>query len=214
MRTLILATASVIALGLAGAGPLYAADTSVGAAAPTATPSAPATTQTPATGSMQQPAMPQSGAENTQAAPSMSGSNQYGGSDAATASQSGANWPSVSQADVRQIQQKLQEDGLYHGKIDGLVGHETQQALRSYQEKNGLPATGSPDQQTTASLLGAGVGVGSSMPPASPGAATMTPPSSAGTNDTGAGGSGLNGAGTSGAGTSGTGSPTMPSTPK
>jgi peptidoglycan hydrolase-like protein with peptidoglycan-binding domain len=171
------------------------------------------------------PAMPQSGAENPQAAPSMSGANQYGSPGAAAEPQSGANLPSVSQADVRQIQQKLQEDGLYHGKIDGLVGHETQQALRSYQEKNGLPVTGSPDQQTTASLLGTGIGVGSSMPPASPGGATMTPPSGAGASSAGASGSSVSGStgmgstGTSGIGTSGTGlgsagSPASPSTHK
>lgn len=173
--------------------------------------------------------MPKSGAENPQAAPSMSGSNQYGNPDAATASQSGANqsganWPSVSQADVRQIQQKLHEDGLYHGKIDGLVGRETHQALRSYQEKNGLPVTGSPDQQTMASLLGSNVGVGSSMPPASSGGATMTPPSSAGTSGSGANGStGMGSTGTSGIGTGstgtgstgmGAGNPATPSTQK
>ncbi|HEY2540872.1 MAG TPA: peptidoglycan-binding domain-containing protein, partial [Stellaceae bacterium] len=41
----------------------------------------------------------------------------------------------------------------------------TQQALRSYQQQNGLPVTGSPDQQTVSSLSGTGAGVGSSTMP-------------------------------------------------
>jgi hypothetical protein len=45
---------------------------------------------------------------------------------------------------------------------------QTKQALQQFQQKNGLPVTATLDQQTMDKLLGnAGVGQGSSMPPAS-----------------------------------------------
>lgn len=177
MRTLILATASAIALGIAGASPLYAADNTAGTPAS----AAPSAAQTPTSGTMQ-PATPQAGA--MQQTPSMSGTNQNTSPDMASASQSSIDWPRVTSADVQQVQQKLQQDGLYRGKIDGLVGPGTQQALRTYQHKNGLPVTATLDPQTMNSLLsaGAGAGVGSSTPPNSSNDMNMTPPSNAGAN--------------------------------
>jgi peptidoglycan hydrolase-like protein with peptidoglycan-binding domain len=173
MRTLILATASAIALGIAAASPLYAADNTAGSPA----------AQTPAGGTMQ-PAAPQAGA--MQQTPSMSGNSQNNSPDMASASQSSMDWPRVTSADVQQVQQKLQQDGLYRGKIDGLVGPGTQQALRTYQHKNGLPVTATLDPQTMNSLLGAsagaGAGVGSSTPPNSSNDTNITPPSNAGAN--------------------------------
>ena len=124
MRKLILATASAIALGIAGAAPLYAADNDATA---NPAPAAPAATQTPATGTMQ-PATPQAGATMQQNSPSMNGNDQMSGNnqpnnaDQANASQSNVDWPRVSRSDVQQVQQKLQQDGLYRGKIDGLSG--------------------------------------------------------------------------------------------
>jgi peptidoglycan hydrolase-like protein with peptidoglycan-binding domain len=175
MRTLILATASAIALGIAS--PIYAADNTAGNPAP----AAPAATQTPATGPMQT-AAPQAGPQMQQTAPSMSGNNQPNNGDTASTSQSSLDWPRVTSSDVQQIQQKLQHDGLYHGKIDGLVGPGTQQALRVYQRNNALPVTATLDPQTMNSLLAAGVGVGSSTPPNSSNNTNMAPPSNAGTN--------------------------------
>jgi peptidoglycan hydrolase-like protein with peptidoglycan-binding domain len=180
MRKLTLATVSAIALGIAGAGPLYAADNGAANPAPT--------TQTPASGAMQpatpqagdtmQQASPQAGASSQQT-PSMSGNNQYNNPDQASASQSSPPWGRMSQADVRQMQQKLQQDGLYRGKIDGLVGPGTQQALRTYQGRNSLPVTGTPDPQTMASLNAGATGIGSSTPPAN--GTNMNPSSNAGT---------------------------------
>ena len=64
MRTLILATVSAIALGIAGAGPLYAQNMNN---APSTNP-APAAEQTPSPGTMQ-PATPQAGNAMQQTSP-------------------------------------------------------------------------------------------------------------------------------------------------
>jgi hypothetical protein len=67
---------------------------------------------------------------------------------------------------VMEVQQKLQAANLYSGKIDGIMGPETRQALRSYQQQNGLHVTARLDRQTLDSILGNGAtGQGSSMPP-------------------------------------------------
>lgn len=68
--------------------------------------------------------------------------------------------------EVRQIQQRLRDDGLYHGQIDGNLGPETKQALAKFQKKNGLNQTATLDQPTMDKLLGnMGGGQGSSTPP-------------------------------------------------
>jgi peptidoglycan hydrolase-like protein with peptidoglycan-binding domain len=41
-------------------------------------------------------------------------------------------------SEVSEVQQKLQQQGLYHGNIDGILGRQTHQALRQYQRQNGL----------------------------------------------------------------------------
>jgi peptidoglycan hydrolase-like protein with peptidoglycan-binding domain len=181
MRKLILATVSAVALGIAGAGPLYAADNN---AAANPAPADTTATPTPSTGTMQpatpqasdtmQQTSPQAGA-SAQQTPSMSGNTQSNSPDLTSTSPSSGDMGRMSQADVRQMQQKLQQEGLYHGKIDGMVGPATQQALRTYQRKNALPVTGTPDQPTLSSLNGSGAGLGSSTPPATGG---NIPPSS------------------------------------
>lgn len=186
MRTLILATVSAIALGIAGAGPLYAQNTNnspappsvnnnpVGAPPPSAAPSAAAA---PA-----QPTMPEANANtNTNAntgqmPPAMGGNGS-----------SGAGWHGrLSRDEVKQIQGNLQQGGLYRGNIDGIDGPETHAALRAYQQQNGLSVTGRLDQQTVASLLAAGNASGSSTPPNNANSMSngmnMPPSSNAGSN--------------------------------
>jgi peptidoglycan hydrolase-like protein with peptidoglycan-binding domain len=119
--------------------------------------------------------MPQAGDQMQQAPPATGANNTN--PDPASTSQSGADVSRLSRADIRNIQQKLRQGGLYHGRIDGIEGPGTQQALRSYQQQNGLPVTGSPDQQTVSSLSGTGAGVGSSTMPNS-GTDMNAPPSS------------------------------------
>ncbi len=53
---------------------------------------------------------------------------------------------------VADVQTVLQEQGLYKGEVDGLVGPLTQEALAAYQKANGLPATAALDQPTLESL--------------------------------------------------------------
>jgi peptidoglycan hydrolase-like protein with peptidoglycan-binding domain len=171
MRKLILATASALALGIAGAAPLYAQNANTG---PAATPAP--QDQGTAAGTVQ-PGAPQAGTNMQQTPPAAGLDNP----NMASTSQSSVDSGRFSRADIQNIQQKLQQDGLYHGRIDGLVGPATQQALRGYQQQNGLPVTGTPDQQTLASLNGGGAGVGSSTMPNS---SDMNAPPSSGSGTT------------------------------
>jgi peptidoglycan hydrolase-like protein with peptidoglycan-binding domain len=159
MRTLILATVSAIALGIAGAGPLYAQNANNSPATPNAATSpaeAPPSAASPAAAAPTQPGMPEANANaNTEQTPSMAGNGP-----------SGTEWSGrLSRDEIKQIQSNLQQDGLYRGNIDGIDGPETHQALRAYQQQKGLQVTGRPDQQTVASLLGTNNGMGSSTPP-------------------------------------------------
>jgi peptidoglycan hydrolase-like protein with peptidoglycan-binding domain len=161
MREKILATVSAMALGIAGAGPIFAQSN-----ATTPTPAAPSTTA-PATGTTM-PAMPQAGTAAQPTTPSASGSTDANQPYAAGATPSMPAAANFTQSDIRQAQEKLRQNNLYRGKIDGLVGPEMRQALQQYQQKNGLPVTATLDQTTMNSLLGTDVGQGSSTPPGLP----------------------------------------------
>ena len=84
----------------------------------------------------------------------------------------------ASSAEVRDIQQKLQADNLYSGKIDGMLGSQTRRAIADYQKQNGLHVTANLDRQTRDSLLGT---AGTATPPVP--TIRMTPaPSQGGAN--------------------------------
>ena len=71
----------------------------------------------------------------------------------------------ASSTEIRQAQQQLQNQGFYHGQIDGIIGPETEQAIGQFQLKNGLSQTAALDQPTMDKLLGNPVGSqGSSAP--------------------------------------------------
>lgn len=53
---------------------------------------------------------------------------------------------------VADVQSVLQEQGLYKGEIDGLVGPQTQEALAAYQTASGLEPTAAIDRPTLESL--------------------------------------------------------------
>ncbi len=61
--------------------------------------------------------------------------------------------------EVRQIQQKLKELGLYTGSVDGIFGTSTQKAVRQFQKNCGLTVDGIAGPKT---LLYLGLGTGSS----------------------------------------------------
>ena len=154
MKRIILTTVSVLALGLGGAGLSYAAGDMSGNAetAPSATgtstmPSAAGTSQSPYS----------AGTTSQSTMPSMSGTSQWG-----TSSRTGG------RNEIMDVQQKLQADNLYNGKIDGLLGPQTRRAIREFQQQNNLRVTARLDRETRNSLLGTGsVGQGSSIPPKS-----------------------------------------------
>ena len=60
--------------------------------------------------------------------------------------------PQLSQDMIQQVQGRLQEQGIYHGNIDGVWGPGTESAVRSYQQQHNLNATGKLDVDTLASL--------------------------------------------------------------
>lgn len=53
---------------------------------------------------------------------------------------------------VANVQSSLQEQGYYHGEVDGVLGPLTRAAIASYQEANGLYVTSAVDQPTLEAL--------------------------------------------------------------
>lgn len=54
--------------------------------------------------------------------------------------------------EVRNIQSRLKSWGYYHGKVDGIYGYQTYQAVRHFQAKNGLKVDGIAGPQTLAAI--------------------------------------------------------------
>lgn len=53
---------------------------------------------------------------------------------------------------MAQIQQQLQQEGLYRGPVDGIYGDQTRQALAQWQRQQGLEPTGQLNSQTLAQM--------------------------------------------------------------
>jgi peptidoglycan hydrolase-like protein with peptidoglycan-binding domain len=62
--------------------------------------------------------------------------------------------PALSRDDVRQAQAQLHARHLYDGPVDGVLGQQTQAALRRYQQASGLPESATLDSATVAHLTG------------------------------------------------------------
>jgi len=88
-----------------------------------------------------QPAQSQSGQQLGQSQP---GQSQPG--------QQSMNGNNLDRAQIKQLQQALNQKGFKAGSDDGKIGRETKDALKSFQQKQGLQATGQADQQTLAAL--------------------------------------------------------------
>ena len=58
----------------------------------------------------------------------------------------------VPQAGVLAVQQRLQQQGAYSGRSDGIWGPDSQAALEHYQQTHGLQVTGQLNQATLATL--------------------------------------------------------------
>jgi peptidoglycan hydrolase-like protein with peptidoglycan-binding domain len=91
-----------------------------------------------------------------------SGSSSMGASGSAEQSQSGsqagmqssqqAGQQQMSSDQIRQLQQQLQAQGYNPGSIDGKMGPKTSQALRQFQQAQGITASGKADSQTLQAL--------------------------------------------------------------
>ena len=53
---------------------------------------------------------------------------------------------------VKQMQQTLQDEGQYRGKIDGALGLRTRASIRGFQKVENLPVTGELDVETAGKL--------------------------------------------------------------
>jgi hypothetical protein len=163
MRKLILATASVFALGMAASGVGYAQQTANPAPAPQQN-----ETNQPAANPNQPSANMPAANEQAPNAAMQQGQQQPGEQSTAPVK--------VSRQQVRQIQEQLKTQGLYKGRVDGMMGPETKQAIQQFQQQNNLQATGTLDQQTLAALTSGTNGQGSNMTPG-------TQPSNTGANN-------------------------------
>lgn len=72
--------------------------------------------------------------------------------------------------EVRKIQTKLKNWGYYSGSVDGVYGWQTENAVRSFQKKNGLTADGVAGTKT---LNAMGITTGSSSSSSSPNSANI-----------------------------------------
>ena len=54
--------------------------------------------------------------------------------------------------DVKSLQQKLKDLGLYKGNVDGIYGPKTALAVRAYQKAKGLTVDGDAGKQTLGAL--------------------------------------------------------------
>jgi peptidoglycan hydrolase-like protein with peptidoglycan-binding domain len=60
--------------------------------------------------------------------------------------------PSTRRAHMEQAQRELASRGLYRGTIDGIAGPQTMEALRQFQEQQGMPPSGQLDESTRQAL--------------------------------------------------------------
>jgi Putative peptidoglycan binding domain len=101
------------------------------------------TTSGPATGGRYQQGEGQSG-------------NRYSGPNKTNAAQASnmnlGGTAHYTQAELRQAQEMLQQQGLYHGKIDGKMGPQTRAALVAFQKQKGIPQSAQLDNSTKQDL--------------------------------------------------------------
>ena len=79
-------------------------------------------------------------------------SSSQSGSDQSSMNQSSTMGQKWSADEVKEIQGKLKSQGYKVGSVDGVLGPNTQQALRQFQQDKGIQASGQVDPQTLAAL--------------------------------------------------------------
>lgn len=60
--------------------------------------------------------------------------------------------PALTSDGIRTVQQALQKKGIDPGPIDGILGPQTEQAVRKFQDSYGISASGRIDNQTLYAL--------------------------------------------------------------
>jgi peptidoglycan hydrolase-like protein with peptidoglycan-binding domain len=58
----------------------------------------------------------------------------------------------ITKDNLKLVQQRLQAEGVYAGPLDGELNAQTEAALRQYQQKQGIPSSGAPDEATLKEL--------------------------------------------------------------
>jgi peptidoglycan hydrolase-like protein with peptidoglycan-binding domain len=58
----------------------------------------------------------------------------------------------ASQETIVAVQKELTQLGYYHGQVDGLIGPQTERAIRWFQSVDKLPVTGQIDDSTLKAL--------------------------------------------------------------
>lgn len=77
---------------------------------------------------------------------------QTTGGTAAQQGQATGGGPMAGAEMIREVQQALNDKGYKAGRVDGIWGPKTENALKQYQQAEGLQPTGQPDEQTLSSL--------------------------------------------------------------
>lgn len=62
----------------------------------------------------------------------------------------------LNQQEIRQVQTQLKQMGLYQGEVDGIVGPQTQQAVRQFQQQRGVEQTATLDRQLMQQIMDSG----------------------------------------------------------
>ena len=63
--------------------------------------------------------------------------------------------PNLSEENIRQVQEALSKRGFDPGPVDGILGPKTEEAVRNFQDRYGIKASGKIDNQTLFALGGA-----------------------------------------------------------
>jgi membrane-bound lytic murein transglycosylase B len=58
----------------------------------------------------------------------------------------------ISKDSLKLVQERLKTEGVYAGPVDGELNTQTEAALRAYQEKKGIPVSGTADKATLKEL--------------------------------------------------------------
>ncbi|MGH7828476.1 MAG: peptidoglycan-binding domain-containing protein [Candidatus Binatia bacterium] len=102
-----------------------------------------------------------------------------------------------SSEEIKEVQQALKEKGHDPGEIDGVMSSQTQQAIRAFQQKNGLQATGTLNAETAAALGVSSPGAGGKSSSGRSGESSSGTSGKSSTGESGKGSYGSSGSGSS-----------------